>query len=90
MPEFTLVASAHSLMALRALAAQNYRTFSSFLFFEHTGSQLIEVSGISAQPLPEPGREPLGSTSAAKGHAVSIFFIVLATVISRSVFRCRG
>ena len=35
-PEFTLVASAHSLMALRALAAQNYCSFSSFLFFDFT------------------------------------------------------
>ncbi len=32
MPELMLVASAHSLMALRALAALNYR--SNFLFFD--------------------------------------------------------
>ena len=31
------VASAHSLMALRALAAQNYCVLSGFLFFDQTG-----------------------------------------------------
>ena len=37
MPEFTQVASAHSLMPLRALVAQSYCSFSSFLFFDRTG-----------------------------------------------------
>ena len=36
-PELMLVASAHFLMSLRTLAAQNYCSFSSFLFFDHTG-----------------------------------------------------
>ena len=37
MPEFTLVASVHALMTLRALAAQTYCSFSSFLFFTLRG-----------------------------------------------------
>ena len=36
-PELMLVASAHSLMALRALAAKNYCVLCGFLFFDPTG-----------------------------------------------------
>jgi len=35
-------------MPLRALAAQNYRRFSSFLFFDHT-SNVVEKWEIRAQ-----------------------------------------
>ena len=43
MPEFTLVASAHSLMTLRALAVKNYCTFSSFLFFDPTRLRALPI-----------------------------------------------
>ena len=44
------VASAHSLMALRALAAQNYCVLSGFLFFDQTRSRAAGIDPVGQLP----------------------------------------